>query len=58
MRSHYEKVIAAIPSWKPTYRIPHFGVNAIKHICGCDTAQAVEILDRLTYEGAVPKEKW
>lgn len=58
MRTNYDIVIAAIPNWKPTYYIPKFGVDAVKRICGCDTTQAVEILDRLSYEGALPQERY
>lgn len=57
-RSNYDIVIAAIPAWKPTYWVPKFGVDAIQRIVECDLRQAVEIRERLEYEGAMPKSEW
>lgn len=58
MDENYEKVIAHIPNWKPTYYVQKFGVDAIQRIVKCDLKEAVDIRDRLEYEGALPKWKW
>lgn len=58
MRTNYDIVIAALPNWKPTYYVRKFGVDAIRRIVKCDLKEAVEIRERLEYEGALPKAKW
>ena len=55
---NYDKVIAAIPYWKPTKAIRLFGISAIQSIVKCGLLEAIEIRDRLEYEGALPKAKW
>ena len=57
-KDNYDIVIEAIPSWKPTYWIQKFGVDAIQRIVKCDLKEAVDIRERLEYEGAMPKKKW
>lgn len=54
----YDLILAAIPTWKPTYWVPKFGIKAIQKISGCDLKEAVDIKERLEYEGALPKVKW
>lgn len=56
-KENYDIVIAAIPKWKPTKKIPKFGVDAIRKILKCDLREAVDIRERLEYEGALPRAK-
>lgn len=58
MKSNYDKAIDAIPFWKPTRDCRVFGVSAIKEIVKCDLKEAVEIKERLIYEGAIPTWKY
>lgn len=55
---NYDKVIAHIPNWRPTYWVQKFGVDAIQRITGCSLTEAVEIRDTLDYQGALPTRKW
>lgn len=55
---NYNAVLAAIPFWKPTRECRSFGITAIKNIVKCTLAEAIEIRDRLSYEGALPKVKY
>lgn len=58
MNTNYDIVIAAIPNWRPTYWVPKFGIAAIQRIVKCDLREAVDIRERLEYEGALPKAEW
>lgn len=54
----YEVVIAALPKWKPTKKVPVFGIAAIQNIVECDLNEAIELRNRLVYQGAVPNSTW
>ena len=54
----YEAVIQHIPYWQPTRECRMFGITAIKSIVKCTLKEAVEIRDRLDYEGALPNRKY
>lgn len=55
---NYDKVVAAIPFWKPTREIRVFGVSAIQQIWGCGFKDALELRDTLEYQGGLPTRKW
>ena len=55
---NYDKVVAAIPYWKPTREIRTFGISAIQEICGCGFKDALELKDTLEYQGGLPTRKW
>lgn len=55
---NYDKVLAAIPKWKPSRECRQFGVGAIQSIVKCNLSEAIEIKERLSYEGALPKSKY
>ncbi|PSL42153.1 hypothetical protein B0H99_101401 [Planomicrobium soli] len=54
----YNKVLAALPFWKPSRQVPMFGIAAIQSIVECDSREALEIRNRMAYEGAIPKDRW
>lgn len=54
----YEAVVNAIPHWKPTREIRTFGISAIQNIVKCTLMEAIEIRDRLEYEGGLPKRRY
>ncbi|WP_158241193.1 hypothetical protein [Planomicrobium sp. MB-3u-38] len=58
MNEKYEKVIAAIPHWTPSRDCRIFGVSAIQSIVKCTLLEAIEIRDRLEYEGAIPNRRY
>ncbi|MGH2319362.1 hypothetical protein ACRC6Q_16605 [Planococcus sp. SE5232] len=55
---NYDKLVAAIPYWKPTREIRVFGISAIQEICGCGFKDAMELRDTLEYQGGLPTRKW
>lgn len=55
---NYDIVLDAIPYWKPTYWVQSFDVTAVQRIVKCDLQEAVDIVERLHYEGAFPTAKW
>ena len=55
---NYDKLVAAIPYWKPTREIRTFGISAIQQICNCGFKDAMELRDTLEYQGGLPKRKW
>lgn len=55
---NYEVVIEAIPHWRPTRECRTFGITAIKTIVKCTLKEAIEIRERLEYEGALPTRKY
>ncbi|MDQ0427702.1 hypothetical protein QOZ98_000527 [Planomicrobium stackebrandtii] len=56
--ANYDKLVAAIPYWKPTREIRTFGISAIQQICGCGFKDAMELRDTLEYQGGLPTKKW
>lgn len=58
MKSNYDKVIDAIPFWKPTRDCRVFGVSAIQGITNCGLLEAVRLKEKLEYEGAIPKDRY
>lgn len=58
MEDKYKKVVEAIPYWKPSREIRKFGITAIQNIVPCGLLEAIEIKERLEYEGALPNKKW
>lgn len=58
MKSDYDKVIDAIPFWKPSRDCRVFGVSAIQSIVKCGLKEAIDIREKLEYEGAIPKDRY
>ena len=56
IESNYEKVLKAMPGWKPTRTERHFGVPAIKKVADMGFLDAFKILQRLIKEGRMPNE--
>ncbi|KAA0956656.1 hypothetical protein FQ085_11735 [Planococcus sp. ANT_H30] len=56
--ANYDKLVAAIPYWKPTREIRVFGISAIQQICKCGFKDAIELKDTLEYQGGLPTKKW
>lgn len=55
---NYEAVLKALLKWKPTKEVPVFGILAIQNIVKCDLDEAIDIRNRLAYQGAVPNASW
>lgn len=55
---NYNKILDAIPHWRPTREERVFGVSAIMRITGCGFKEAVRIRENLEYDGALPKDRW
>lgn len=51
----YQTVIEALPKWQPSRTDRRFGLTSINSIVKCTLKEAVEIRDRLSYEGAIPR---
>lgn len=58
MDENYEKVLEQLPYWEPSREVRNFGISAIQSIVKCGLLEAVEIRDRLSYEGALPERKY
>lgn len=54
----YDKILQAIPRWKPTRKVPVFGISAIQEILGCSFRDALDMKERLEYESGLPKRTW
>lgn len=58
MTDNFDKVVAAIPHWKPSKEFKVFGVSAIQQICGCNFKEAMRIKKQLKIDGHLPEAKW
>ena len=54
----YQTVIEALPKWQPSRTDRRFGLTSIKSIVKCTLKEALELRNRLEYEGAIPTRTW